>query len=112
MRQQEWDSPWGRGFPGWHLECSAMSIRYLGRSFDIHTGGVDHVQVHHTNEIAQSECALEVHPWVGLWMHVEFLDLRGAKMSKSKGEVTVLSDLVAAGHPARAYRYFFLQAIV
>ena len=110
MRQQEWDSPWGRGFPGWHLECSAMSIRYLGRSFDIHTGGVDHVQVHHTNEIAQSECALEVHPWVGLWMHVEFLDLRGAKMSKSKGEVTVLNDLVAAGYPARAYRYFFLQA--
>jgi cysteinyl-tRNA synthetase len=68
VRQQEWDSPWGRGFPGWHLECSAMSIRYLGTHFDIHTGGVDHIPVHHTNEIAQSECAYDVHPWVNVWM--------------------------------------------
>ena len=84
-RQQEWDSPWGRGFPGWHIECSAMSTKYLGERFDIHTGGVDHIRVHHTNEVAQSECVLDVHPWVQLWMHNEFLDLGGAKISKSAG---------------------------
>jgi cysteinyl-tRNA synthetase len=109
-RQQEWDSPWGRGFPGWHLECSAMSVEYLGRRFDIHTGGVDHIAVHHTNEIAQSECALDVHPWVQVWMHEEFLDFRGEKMSKSKGNVYLLDDLVAQGIPPLAYRYFFLSA--
>jgi cysteinyl-tRNA synthetase len=109
-RQQEWDSPWGRGFPGWHLECSAMSVRYLGTRFDIHTGGVDHVAVHHTNEIAQSECAFDVHPWVAFWMHNEFLDFRGEKMSKSRGNVCLLDDLVAQGHPPLAFRYFFLQA--
>jgi len=109
-RQQEWDSPWGRGFPGWHLECSAMSIQYLGQTFDIHTGGVDHIPVHHTNEIAQSEGALDVHPWVNVWMHEEFLDFRGEKMSKSKGNVYVLDDLVAQGVEPLAYRYFFLQA--
>jgi cysteinyl-tRNA synthetase len=110
QRQQEWDSPFGRGFPGWHLECSAMSTKYLGERFDIHTGGVDHVQVHHTNEIAQSECALGVHPWVRYWLHEEFLDFRGEKMSKSKGNLYILDDLVAAGVPPLAYRYFFLQA--
>ncbi len=110
QRQQEWDSPWGRGFPGWHLECSAMSTKYLGQCFDIHTGGVDHVQVHHSNEIAQSECALGVHPWVRFWMHEEFLDFRGQKMSKSKGNLYLLDDLVAQGIPPLAYRYFFLQA--
>ncbi len=109
-RQQEWDSPWGRGFPGWHVECSAMSVAYLGLNFDIHTGGVDHVPVHHSNEIAQSECAFEVHPWVPLWMHEEFLDFRGEKMSKSKGNLYVLDDLVDQGIPPLAYRYFFLQA--
>jgi cysteinyl-tRNA synthetase len=109
-RQQEWDSPWGRGFPGWHLECSAMSIEYLGTRFDIHTGGVDHIPVHHSNEIAQSEGALDVHPWVQVWMHEEFLDFRGEKMSKSKGNIYVLDDLVAQGIPPLAYRYFFLQA--
>jgi cysteinyl-tRNA synthetase len=109
-RQQEWDSPWGRGFPGWHLECSAMSTKYLGARFDIHTGGVDHIAVHHTNEIAQTECALDVHPWVSIWMHEEFLDFRGQKMSKSKGNLYLLDDLLAQGIPARAYRYFFLQA--
>jgi cysteinyl-tRNA synthetase len=109
-RQQEWDSPWGRGFPGWHLECSAMSVRYLGTRFDVHTGGVDHVAVHHTNEIAQSECAFDVHPWVSFWLHNEFLDLRGAKMSKSTGNVCLLDDLVAQGFPPLAFRYFFLQA--
>ncbi len=109
-RQQEWDSPWGRGFPGWHLECSAMSVEYLGTTFDIHTGGVDHIPVHHSNEIAQSECALGVHPWVHVWMHEEFRDFRGEKMSKSKGNIYVLDDLVAQGVEPLAYRYFFLQA--
>jgi cysteinyl-tRNA synthetase len=109
-RQQEWDSPWGRGFPGWHIECSAMSTKYLGERFDIHTGGVDHVGVHHTNEIAQSECALDVHPWVQVWMHEEFLDFRGEKMSKSAGNVCLLDDLLASGFLALSYRFFFLQA--
>jgi cysteinyl-tRNA synthetase len=109
-RQQEWDSPWGRGFPGWHLECSAMSSKYLGKTFDIHTGGVDHIAVHHTNEIAQSECAWDVHPWVNIWMHEEFLDFRGEKMSKSTGNIYVLDDLVEQGVEPLAYRYFFLQA--
>lgn len=109
-RQQEWDSPWGRGFPGWHLECSAMSIHYLGTRFDIHTGGVDHIPVHHTNEIAQSECAYDVHPWVSIWMHEEFLLLDAEKMAKSSGRVLLLDDLVARGIEPLAYRYFFLQA--
>ncbi|MDP1818677.1 MAG: cysteine--tRNA ligase [Acidimicrobiales bacterium] len=110
VRQQEWDSPWGRGFPGWHIECSAMATRYLGSRFDIHTGGVDHVRVHHTNEVAQSECALDVHPWVGWWVHTEFLDLGGAKMSKSKGDVLVVDTLVERGLDPLAFRYFTLQA--
>ncbi len=109
-RQQEWDSPWGRGFPGWHIECSAMSTKYLGRQFDIHTGGIDHLPVHHTNEVAQSEVALDVHPWVNVWMHEEFLDFRGEKMSKSKGNLYLLEDLVEQGILPLAYRYFFLQA--
>ncbi len=113
-RQQEWDSPWGRGFPGWHLECSAMSAKYLGTQFDIHTGGVDHVAVHHTNEIAQSECGYEVHPSAQFWMHNEFLSFGKGdlheKMSKSKGNVLVLADLVAQGILPLAFRYFFLQA--
>jgi cysteinyl-tRNA synthetase len=109
-RLQEWDSPWGRGFPGWHLECSAMSARYLGEQFDIHTGGIDLASVHHTNEVAQSECALGVHPWVRVWMHNEFLDFGGEKMSKSKGNVKTLGDLVERGYDPLAFRYFFLQA--
>ena len=109
-RQQEWDSPWGRGFPGWHIECSAMATRYLGERFDIHTGGVDHIRVHHTNEVAQSESVLDVHPWVGTWMHNEFLDLGGEKVSKSKGHVLVVDSLVERGIDPLAFRYFFLQA--
>jgi cysteinyl-tRNA synthetase len=109
-RQQEWDSPWGRGFPGWHLECSAMSIRYLGIPFDIHTGGIDHLPVHHTNETAQSECAYDVHPWVNVWLHNAFIDFRGEKMAKSTGNVWLLQDLVERGIEPLAYRYFFLQA--
>lgn len=110
QRQQEWDSPWGRGFPGWHLECSAMSVEYLGTHFDIHTGGIDHVPVHHTNEIAQSEAAFDVHPWVNVWMHNDFLDLGGEKLSKSKGHTLVLDDLIERGFEPLAYRYFFLSA--
>lgn len=115
QRLQEWDSPWGRGFPGWHLECSAMSVRYLGERFDIHTGGIDLATVHHTNEVAQSECGYDVHPWVNFWMHNEFLSMQGAdggdeKMSKSKGNVKTLSDLVARCIDPLAFRYFFLQA--
>jgi cysteinyl-tRNA synthetase len=109
-RQQEWDSPWGRGFPGWHLECSAMSVRYLGERFDIHTGGVEHVRVHHTNEVAQSECALDVHPWVSIWMHEDWIVFDGEKMSKSLGNIYVLQDLVDRGHLPLSFRYFFLQA--
>lgn len=109
-RLQEWDSPWGRGFPGWHIECSAMATRYLGERFDIHTGGIDHVRVHHTNEIAQSECALGVHPWVSHWVHNEFLDVGGEKISKSKGHVLVVDTLVEEGIDPLAFRYFTLQA--
>ena len=110
-RQQEWDSPWGRGFPGWHIECSAMATKYLGTRFDIHTGGVDHVRVHHTNEVAQSECVLDVHPWVQIWMHNEFLDLAGAKVSKSAGHVLLVDSLVERDIDPLAFRYFFLQAV-
>ena len=109
VRQQEWDSPWGRGFPGWHIECSAMATKYLGSRFDLHGGGVDHIRVHHTNEVAQSECALDVHPWVGWWVHNEFLDLAGAKISKSKGDVLLVDTLVERGIDPLAFRYFFLQ---
>jgi cysteinyl-tRNA synthetase len=109
-RQQEWDSPWGRGFPGWHIECSAMSARYLGRRFDIHTGGVEHLPVHHTNEVAQSETAFDVHPWVNVWMHQDWLVFGGEKMAKSTGNVELLQDLVDRGLLPLSLRYFFLQA--
>ena len=109
VRQQEWDSPWGRGFPGWHIECSAMATKYLGMQFDVHTGGVDHIRVHHTNEVAQSESGLDVHPWVGWWVHTEFLDLGGAKISKSKGDVLLVDTLIERGIDPLAFRYFLLQ---
>ena len=104
-QELQWDSPWGRGYPGWHIECSAMSMRYLGEQFDIHCGGIDHVPVHHTNEIAQSEAATGK-PWVGMWCHGEFLLLNDLKMSKSAGTFTVLDDLIARGLDPMAYRYF------
>ncbi len=110
-RQMEWDSPWGRGAPGWHLECSVMSMVYLGRHFDIHTGGVDHIPVHHTNEIAQSEAYLgDGRPWVRWWLHGEFINLRGAKISKSTGGGVLLSDLIDRGYHPLAYRYLLLQS--
>jgi cysteinyl-tRNA synthetase len=109
-RQQQWDSPFGAGFPGWHIECSAMATHYLGRQFDVHTGGIDHLKVHHTNELAQSECALDVHPWVSVWMHEDFLLFEGEKMAKSKGRIYVLDDLTAQGFLPLSFRFFFLQA--
>jgi cysteinyl-tRNA synthetase len=87
-----------------------MSSKYLGEHFDIHTGGIDHVPVHHTNEIAQSEGAFARTPWVNYWLHNEFIDFKGQKMSKSKGSVLLLQDLVDAGYEPLAYRYWFLQA--
>lgn len=109
IRQQEWDSPWGIGFPGWHIECSAMSMKYLGDKFDIHTGGEDHISVHHTNEIAQSECATGK-PFVNYWMHGAFLTFKGEKISKSKGGLYTLSELENLGFSALDYRYFCLTA--
>ncbi len=104
-----WDSPWGRGYPGWHIECSAMSSKYLGERFDIHCGGVDHIPVHHTNEIAQSEAAFG-HPWVHYWLHGEFLVLQKEKMSKSSGDFLTLSVLTSKGYHPMDYRYFVLNA--
>jgi cysteinyl-tRNA synthetase len=110
-RQMEWQSPWGVGFPGWHIECSAMSSKYLGVPFDIHTGGVDHIPVHHTNEIAQSEAAFDVRPWVRFWLHEEFFVSGGEKISKSKGGSAFnLDELAQHGIEPLALRYFFLQA--
>ncbi|HKC50079.1 MAG TPA: cysteine--tRNA ligase [Myxococcota bacterium] len=108
-RQMEWESPWGRGFPGWHIECSAMSTKYLGRTFDIHTGGADHIAVHHTNEIAQSENALDVRPWVRFWMHAGWLMFDGEKISKSTGgSVLNLDEMIAKGFEPLVFRYFAL----
>jgi cysteinyl-tRNA synthetase len=108
-RQMEWESPWGRGFPGWHIECSAMSTKYLGETFDIHTGGADHVPVHHTNEIAQSENALDVRPWVRFWMHAGWLMFDGEKISKSTGGSALnLDEMMAAGFEPLVFRYFAL----
>ncbi|GMO22378.1 MAG: cysteine--tRNA ligase [Termitinemataceae bacterium] len=105
-----WDSPWGRGYPGWHIECSAMSIKYLGEQFDIHAGGIDHIQIHHTNEIAQSESATGKHPWVRYWVHNEFLVLDKGKMSKSSGGFITLQDIIDDGFDPIDLRYFMLGA--
>jgi len=107
-RQQEWESPWGKGFPGWHIECSAMSSKYLGKQFDIHTGGEDHIPVHHTNEIAQSEAAFDKKPWVNFWGHVAFLTSKGEKVSKSKGGLFTISELEKQGFSPIDYRYLNL----
>ena len=108
-RQQEWDSLWGIGFPGWHLECSAMSMKYLGEQFDIHTGGEDHIPVHHTNEIAQSEAATGK-KFVNYWLHGAFLTSKGEKISKSKGGLYTISDLEKKKFEALVYRYFTFTA--
>jgi cysteinyl-tRNA synthetase len=104
-----WDSPWGRGYPGWHIECSAMSIKYLGERFDIHCGGVDHIPVHHTNEIAQTEGATGG-KWVNYWLHGEFLVLAKEKMAKSAGGFLTLASLMDRGFDPLDYRYFCLNA--
>ena len=109
LRQQEWKSPWGIGFPGWHIECSAMSMKYLGEHFDIHTGGEDHIQVHHTNEIAQSEAATG-RKFVNYWVHGAFLTVNGEKVSKSKGGLYTISELEEDGFNSMSYRYFALTA--
>jgi cysteinyl-tRNA synthetase len=108
-RVMRWNSPWGWGAPGWHLECSVMSMALLGEHFDIHTGGVDHRELHHVNEIAQSEAYLsDGKPWVKYWLHGEFLLLNNAKIAKSSGPVPRLADLVEAGCHPMAYRLFLL----
>lgn len=104
----QWQSPWGMGYPGWHIECSTMSKKYLGERFDIHTGGVDHIPIHHENEIAQSE-ALEGHKVVNMWMHGEFMLVDGGKMSKSLGNVYTIDDLAARGYSPLAFRYFCMN---
>lgn len=108
-RQMEWESPWGKGFPGWHIECSAMSTKYLGNHFDIHTGGIEHIPVHHTNEIAQSECA-NGETYVNYWMHNNHLQDTTGKMSKSSGDFLTLSTLIEKGYEPLSYRYFLLGA--
>lgn len=108
-QELQWDSPWGRGYPGWHIECSAMSMKYLGEAFDIHCGGVDHISVHHTNEIAQSEGATGK-PWVKHWFHTTFLNLGDQKMAKSAGTFIVLDTLIERGISPMAYRFFCLSA--
>lgn len=109
QRQMEWPSPWGVGFPGWHLECSAMSMKELGQQFDIHTGGVDHIAVHHENEIAQSEAATGEHPFVRFWLHGEFLILPVKRMGKSEGNAVTLPDVIGRGINPLAFRYLCLQ---
>jgi len=105
----KWNSPWGEGWPGWHIECSAMSIKYLGEQFDIHTGGEDHIPVHHTNEIAQSECATGKKPLVKNWMHVSFLQFNSKKMSKSSGGILKVQDIIEKGFSPMHLRYFYLS---
>lgn len=106
-QELQWDSPWGRGYPGWHIECSAMSMKYLGEHFDIHCGGIDHIPVHHTNEIAQSQAATGK-PLASVWMHGGFLLSDKEKMSKSKGEFLTLDLLSSRGIDPLSYRLFCL----
>ena len=108
-RQMEWESPWGKGFPGWHIECSAMAEKYLGDYFDIHCGGEDHIPVHHTNEIAQTEARVGTR-LANFWMHGYFLLANDAKMAKSAGEFLRLTLLVERGYDPLAYRYLCLTA--
>lgn len=112
-RQLEWPSPWGVGFPGWHIECSAMATKHLGPQIDIHTGGVDHVAVHHTNEIAQAENSLGLRPWVQVWMHGAWLLFDGQKISKSRGHEAHppnLDDLSPLGVTPGGFRYYLYTA--
>lgn len=112
-RQLEWPSPWGVGFPGWHIECSAMATKHLGPEIDIHTGGVDHIAVHHTNELAQAENALGVRPWVQIWMHGAWLLFDGEKLSKSRAHRAPppsLDDLSPLRVTPGGFRYYLYTA--
>lgn len=109
-RQMEWEAFGKKGFPGWHIECSAMSMKYLGDQFDIHCGGIDHIPVHHTNEIAQAEGITGKIPWVKYWLHGEHLQISGDKMAKSGENFITLKSIIDHGLSPLAYRYFLLQA--
>jgi len=108
-RQQEWSSQWGVGYPGWHIECSAMSMKYLGEHFDLHTGGEDHIPIHHTNEIAQSEAATGK-KFVNYWLHASFLTFKGEKVSKSKGGLYTIQELEDLTYKPLSYRYLCLNS--
>lgn len=108
-RDMEWDSPWGKGFPGWHLECSAMAMKYLGASIDIHSGGIDHVPIHHTNEIAQSEAATGKR-FANYWMHTNHISVEGEKISKSIGNGITLEDIEAKGYDLEIFRLHVLES--
>ena len=108
-RQMEWESPWGIGFPGWHIECSAMSTKYLGQPFDIHCGGVDHIYIHHPNEIAQSEAAEGI-KLANIWMHGEFLTVDGGRMGKSQGNAYLIDDIIKRGFDPLSFRYLCLNS--
>ncbi|MBI3956170.1 cysteine--tRNA ligase [Candidatus Gottesmanbacteria bacterium] len=109
VHAMHWESPFGDGFPGWHIECSAMAMKYLGETIDIHTGGIEHTAVHHPNEIAQSEAATGK-PFVRYWIHHGHLMMNGAKMSKSLGNIFTVEDVVKKGFDPMALRYFYLTA--
>ncbi|MCL5011692.1 MAG: cysteine--tRNA ligase [Candidatus Marsarchaeota archaeon] len=106
-KEMVWDSPWGRGFPGWHIECSAMSMKYLGETFDIHCGGIDHIPIHHTNEIAQSEAATGK-KFVNTWVHFSFININGGKMAKSLRNIYTVQDLIDKGFDPLDFRFFVL----
>ena len=108
-QELKWDSPWGYGYPGWHIECSGISMKYLGEYLDIHCGGVDNIFPHHTNEIAQSESYLG-HKWCNYWVHGEHLNDKDGKMSKSKGEFLTVSLLESKGYNPLSYRFMCLQS--
>ena len=108
-QELKWDSPWGVGYPGWHIECSCISMKHLGEYMDIHCGGVDNIFPHHTNEIAQSEAYIG-HKWCNYWFHVNHLNTKNGKMSKSKGEFLTVSLLEEKGYNPMTYRFFFLQS--
>ncbi len=110
QRQMEWESPWGAGFPGWHIECSAMAAKYLGPLFDIHCGGEDHIPVHHTNEIAQTQACYGTN-LANYWLHGYFLQLNESRMSKSSGEFLRLQLLIDQGYDPLAYRYYCLNSV-
>jgi len=108
-KEMIWDSEWGRGFPGWHIECSAMSMKYLGEHFDIHCGGIDHIPIHHTNEIAQSEAATGK-KFVNYWIHVSFLTVNNMKMAKSLGNIYTVQDIIDRGYSPLSLRFFLLSS--